>query len=107
MVRLALELAEFDRIVDDPTIDAVYLLQLTLNLLKPISQNMPWGVAPSGQAMAGSMDIDELASACDGWRVIDVVSHLAALAHEAVAPPAPDPTWPENRERYHDDDSYH
>jgi uncharacterized protein (TIGR03083 family) len=44
----------------------------------------------------------ELPSACPGWRVIDVVAHLAALAHEAVDPPAPDPTWPKNRERYHD-----
>lgn len=41
-------------------------------------------------------------SACDGWRVIDVIAHLAALAHEAVHPPAPDPTLPKNRERYHD-----
>ncbi|MFF0628078.1 hypothetical protein [Streptomyces sp. NPDC004296] len=23
-------------------------------------------------------------------------------AHEAVKPPAPDPSWPKNRERYHD-----
>nr|WP_231645451.1 maleylpyruvate isomerase family mycothiol-dependent enzyme [Mycolicibacterium mengxianglii] len=44
----------------------------------------------------------ELPSACDGWRVIDVVAHLGALAHEAVDPPAPDPGWPTNRERYHD-----
>ncbi|WP_199255721.1 maleylpyruvate isomerase N-terminal domain-containing protein [Mycolicibacterium mengxianglii] len=29
----------------------------------------------------------ELPSACDGWRVIDVVAHLGALAHEAVDPP--------------------
>ena len=41
-------------------------------------------------------------SACDGWRVIDVVAHLAALATEAVNPPEPDPSWPKNRERYHD-----
>lgn len=41
-------------------------------------------------------------SACDGWRVIDVVAHLAALATEAVDPPEPDPSWPKNRERYHD-----
>ncbi|SEO57706.1 maleylpyruvate isomerase family mycothiol-dependent enzyme [Actinacidiphila rubida] len=44
----------------------------------------------------------EAASACAGWRVIDVVAHLGALAHEAVDPPEPDPSWPENRERYHD-----
>jgi hypothetical protein len=44
----------------------------------------------------------ELPSACHGWRVIDVVAHLAALAHEAVDPPAPDSTWPKVRERYHD-----
>ena len=41
-------------------------------------------------------------SACAGWRVIDIIAHLAALAHEAVEPPAPDPTVPSNRERYHD-----
>jgi uncharacterized protein (TIGR03083 family) len=41
-------------------------------------------------------------SACKGWRVIDVVAHLAALATEAVDPPRPDPSWPKNRERYHD-----
>jgi uncharacterized protein (TIGR03083 family) len=41
-------------------------------------------------------------SACAGWRVIDVVAHLAALATEAVDPPEPDPSWPKNRERYHD-----
>lgn len=44
----------------------------------------------------------EAPSACDGWRVIDVIAHLAALAHEAVDPPAPDPSWPKIRERYHD-----
>jgi uncharacterized protein (TIGR03083 family) len=44
----------------------------------------------------------ELPSACAGWRVIDVIAHLAALAHEAVEPPPPDPTVPTNRERYHD-----
>ena len=44
----------------------------------------------------------EAPSACAGWRVIDVVAHLAALAHEAVEPPPPDPTAPSNRERYHD-----
>ena len=44
----------------------------------------------------------EAPSACAGWRVIDVIAHLAALAHEAVDPPAPDPTVPSNRERYHD-----
>ncbi|MEU8687580.1 maleylpyruvate isomerase family mycothiol-dependent enzyme [Streptomyces sp. NPDC048665] len=44
----------------------------------------------------------ELPSACDGWRVIDVVAHLAALASEAVDPPPPDPSLPKNRERYHD-----
>jgi uncharacterized protein (TIGR03083 family) len=44
----------------------------------------------------------ELPSACAGWRVIDVIAHLAALAHEAVEPPAPDPSLPKNRERYHD-----
>ena len=44
----------------------------------------------------------EAPSACAGWRVIDVIAHLAALAHEAVEPPAPDPTVPSNRERYHD-----
>lgn len=42
------------------------------------------------------------ASACAGWRLIDVVAHLAALATEAVDPPEPDPSWPKNRERYHD-----
>ena len=41
-------------------------------------------------------------SACAGWRVIDVVAHLAALAHEAVDPPEPDPSLPKDRERYHD-----
>ena len=41
-------------------------------------------------------------SACEGWRVIDVLAHLAALATEAVDPPEPDPSWPKNRERYHD-----
>jgi hypothetical protein len=44
----------------------------------------------------------EQASSCEGWRLIDVVAHLAALATEAVDPPKPDPSWPENRERYHD-----
>jgi uncharacterized protein (TIGR03083 family) len=44
----------------------------------------------------------ELPSACAGWRVIDVIAHLAALAHEAVEPPAPDASVPKNRERYHD-----
>lgn len=44
----------------------------------------------------------KLPSACPGWRVIDVIAHLGALAHEAVEPPAPDPSWPQNRERYHD-----
>jgi uncharacterized protein (TIGR03083 family) len=44
----------------------------------------------------------ESPSACHGWRVIDVVAHLAALAREAVDPPTPDPTWPKIRERYHD-----
>ncbi|MEU4929525.1 maleylpyruvate isomerase family mycothiol-dependent enzyme [Streptomyces yokosukanensis] len=44
----------------------------------------------------------DLPSACDGWRVIDVVAHLAALASEAVDPPPPDPALPRNRERYHD-----
>jgi len=44
----------------------------------------------------------ELPSACAGWRVIDVIAHLAALAHEAVEPPAADPSAPKNRERYHD-----
>ncbi|MGX1543257.1 maleylpyruvate isomerase N-terminal domain-containing protein [Streptomyces adustus] len=29
----------------------------------------------------------ELPSACPGWRVIDVIAHLGALAHEAVEPP--------------------
>jgi uncharacterized protein (TIGR03083 family) len=41
-------------------------------------------------------------SACAGWRVVDVVAHLAALAHEAIDPPAPDPSLPKVRERYHD-----
>ncbi|MFD3492622.1 maleylpyruvate isomerase family mycothiol-dependent enzyme [Streptomyces sp. NPDC058690] len=44
----------------------------------------------------------ELPSACAGWRVIDVMAHLAALATEAIDPPQPDPAWPQNRERYHD-----
>jgi uncharacterized protein (TIGR03083 family) len=44
----------------------------------------------------------DLPSACPGWRVIDVVAHLGALAHEAVDPPPPDPTLPKIRERYHD-----
>jgi uncharacterized protein (TIGR03083 family) len=44
----------------------------------------------------------ELPSTCAGWRVIDVVAHLGALAHEAVDPPAPDPSVPKERERYHD-----
>ncbi|MEV7320452.1 maleylpyruvate isomerase N-terminal domain-containing protein [Streptomyces sp. NPDC093970] len=44
----------------------------------------------------------ELPSACAGWRVIDVMAHLAALATEAVHPPPPDPGLPRNRERYHD-----
>lgn len=34
----------------------------------------------------------ELPSARGGWRVIDVVAHLAALASEAVDPPPPDPS---------------
>ncbi|MER6439527.1 maleylpyruvate isomerase N-terminal domain-containing protein [Streptomyces sp. NPDC001185] len=44
----------------------------------------------------------ELPSACAGWRVIDVLAHLGALAHEAVEPPAPEPGLPTDRERYHD-----
>jgi uncharacterized protein (TIGR03083 family) len=44
----------------------------------------------------------ELPSACAGWRVIDVLAHLGALAYESVCPPEPDPTWPKIRERYHD-----
>lgn len=44
----------------------------------------------------------ETPSACANWRVIDVLAHLAALATEAVDPPEPDPSWPANRERYHD-----
>ncbi|MGV9704095.1 maleylpyruvate isomerase N-terminal domain-containing protein [Streptomyces sp. NPDC003483] len=44
----------------------------------------------------------ELPSACAGWRVIDVLAHLGALAHEAVEPPAPQPGLPTDRERYHD-----
>ncbi|MFF3563582.1 maleylpyruvate isomerase family mycothiol-dependent enzyme [Streptomyces sp. NPDC002574] len=44
----------------------------------------------------------DLPSACAGWRVIDVMAHLAALATEAVDPPPPDPSSPSNRERYHD-----
>jgi uncharacterized protein (TIGR03083 family) len=44
----------------------------------------------------------ELPSACPGWRAIDVMAHLGALAFEAVHPPTPDPTWPDDRERYHD-----
>ncbi|MER5796018.1 maleylpyruvate isomerase family mycothiol-dependent enzyme [Streptomyces sp. NPDC001980] len=44
----------------------------------------------------------DLPSACVGWRVIDVVAHLAALASEAVHPPPPDSALPKNRERYHD-----
>lgn len=47
-------------------------------------------------------DMWEAPSACGGWRVIDVIAHLAALATEAVDPPDPDPSWPKNRERYHD-----
>ncbi|MGW4982537.1 maleylpyruvate isomerase N-terminal domain-containing protein, partial [Streptomyces mirabilis] len=39
----------------------------------------------------------QLPSACAGWRVIDVVAHLAALASEAVTPPPPDPSLPQNR----------
>ncbi|MFF7603117.1 maleylpyruvate isomerase N-terminal domain-containing protein [Streptomyces mirabilis] len=44
----------------------------------------------------------ELPSACGGWRVIDGVAHLAALASEAVDPPPPGPSLPKNRERYQD-----
>jgi hypothetical protein len=44
----------------------------------------------------------ELPSACAGWRVIDVMAHLGALAYEAVCPPPPDPAVPKIRERYHD-----
>lgn len=44
----------------------------------------------------------DLPSACAGWRVIDIIAHLAALAHEAVTPPPPDPSAPTVRERYHD-----
>lgn len=44
----------------------------------------------------------ELPSACEGWRVIDVLAHLGALAAEAVNPPPPGPSLPKNRERYHD-----
>ena len=47
-------------------------------------------------------DMWEAPSACEGWRVIDVLAHLGALATEAVDPPKPDPSWPNNRERYHD-----
>jgi uncharacterized protein (TIGR03083 family) len=61
----------------------------------------------SNDQLAGivpSIDDDqwELPSACAGWRVIDVLAHLGALAFEAVCPPAPDPTVPKIRERYHD-----
>jgi len=58
----------------------------------------------SNAQLAGIVPLvdDELPSACAGWRVIDVLAHLAALAHEAVCPPQPDSTWPKNRERYHD-----
>lgn len=44
----------------------------------------------------------EWPSACAGWRLIDVMAHLGALAYEAVRPPDPDPSWPKIRERYHD-----
>lgn len=47
-------------------------------------------------------DTWEAPSACAGWRVIDVLAHLGALATEALDPPAPDPSWPQDRERYHD-----
>jgi uncharacterized protein (TIGR03083 family) len=68
------------------------------------------GVASARASSAQLADIvpmvdDEqwgLPSACAGWRVIDVIAHLAALAHEAVEPPPPDPSGPKNRERYHD-----
>jgi uncharacterized protein (TIGR03083 family) len=70
----------------------------------------PAGVAAARLSVAQLSDVIplvddeqwELPSACHGWRVIDVVAHLAALAHEAVEPPAPNPTWPKIRERYHD-----
>lgn len=56
------------------------LLKLTLDLLKPISQNMPWGVAPSGETMAGGVDIDDLANGMDGnaqtMSVDDIVAHM-------------------------------
>jgi uncharacterized protein (TIGR03083 family) len=47
----------------------------------------------------------EMDSACPGWRVRDIVAHLAANAHQAVDPiPEPEgaPPLPENRERQHD-----
>ncbi|MBP5935750.1 maleylpyruvate isomerase N-terminal domain-containing protein [Streptomyces acidiscabies] len=44
-------------------------------------------------------------SACAGWRIRDVVAHMAANAHEAIDPiPEPEgaPPLPSNRERQHD-----
>jgi uncharacterized protein (TIGR03083 family) len=41
-------------------------------------------------------------SSCAGWRNIDVLAHLAALAHEAVEPPPLEAGLPTIRERYHD-----
>jgi len=47
----------------------------------------------------------EMESACEGWRVRDVVAHLAANAHQAIDPipePSGAPPLPVNRERQHD-----
>ncbi|WP_028933423.1 maleylpyruvate isomerase family mycothiol-dependent enzyme [Pseudonocardia spinosispora] len=45
------------------------------------------------------------ASACPGWRVIDMIAHLGAVASSIVAPTPPDPDdppLPAERERQHD-----
>lgn len=47
----------------------------------------------------------ERPSACAGWRVRDVIAHMAAVAKEAIDPTPlspDDPPLPENRERQHD-----
>ncbi|MEN0138844.1 MAG: maleylpyruvate isomerase N-terminal domain-containing protein [Rhodococcus sp. (in: high G+C Gram-positive bacteria)] len=52
-----------------------------------------------------SLEEWEMESACAGWRVRDVIAHLAANAHQAVDP-IPEPPGaaplPANRERQHD-----
>lgn len=47
----------------------------------------------------------QLPSACPGWRVVDMIAHLGAVATSTVAPTPPgpgDPPMPAERERQHD-----